>query len=93
MKQQTLSPNWEQTFQHWLLAQRHRQDPVGDLERDFRQDLKDGRTEDEPPSPKRITPGALRAYLQSRGASEGAREALARAAREFGWRGRGSSAR
>jgi hypothetical protein len=61
-------------FANWLLSQVDRNDSIGDLACDFRDDPERGRTE---------TPRGLRRRLNEAGACEGAHEALTRAAREF----------
>lgn len=61
------------TFRGWLLNQRHRHDPVGDLARDLREDREfRGRTVD-----------SLRERMYEMGACDGAMVALERAAGEY----------
>jgi hypothetical protein len=59
----------EQTFEAWLLRQVDRDDPVGDLAKDYRDDRHDGKL--------------TYSYLLSRGACDAAIEAFHRAKREF----------
>lgn len=56
------------TFTDWLLTQKHRDDPVGDLARDAAQD---------PTWPKEETLDSHIDHMESRGACAGAIEALA----------------
>ena len=63
----------KQTFRGWLLAQRRRQDPVGDLARDLKEDREfRGRTV-----------GSLRERMIDLGACDLAMVALERAAVEY----------
>jgi uncharacterized protein YozE (UPF0346 family) len=63
------------TFHAWLMAQRDRADPVGDLARDARADR------DWPARGR--TPNDFRRYLDHRNACDGALRALDRAWREY----------
>jgi hypothetical protein len=72
------------TFTAWLLRQRKRDDPIGDLARDFKSDRDNThRRAAEPKLPHQITPASLRSYLTHRGACDGAQDALLSAAREY----------
>lgn len=71
------------SFRRWLLDQVKRNDPVGDLAKDFARDCRKKWRRKLPPLPKLITPESLRPYLRNRGACEGALAALTKAEREW----------
>jgi hypothetical protein len=72
------------TFNTWLLGQTHRDDPIGDLARDHKQDLQDYHQQ-HPGERAPFTAGLrpLQERLDELGACEGAVRALERAAAEY----------
>ncbi len=76
------------SFHSWLRAQKNRNDPVGDLSRDLRQDDEETRKGFDKywrtvPKPLRLTPGTFRKYLEACGACDGAMGALDDAEKEW----------
>ncbi len=77
-------------FWDWLMAQRKRSDPIGDLARDAYMDVRDG-DDSQPPRHCRTVRGTKSrwlSYLRQQGACEGALRAAERAIGE--WAGLGA---
>jgi hypothetical protein len=70
-------------FKRWLLKQARRDDPIGHLAMDLRQDLRDVRKPNEEPLPRPFTATGFVRYLNRRGACQGAIETAERARREW----------